>query len=185
MGQPDGSVQYLVLSGVGPDRPGLVDLVSKFLLDRGANIEDSRMAVLGGDFAVILLVSGTAEAVDAVARDLDPLKTDTGLTLTVRPTHAPGPPPRGERVPYRVEGTALDHPGIVHRVSHLLAQQGINIESLDTTAFHAPISGSPMFHLKLVISVPADLAGTELRHALADIADAEGIDLEIHPVTPQ
>jgi len=184
MGEPDTSPQYLVLSGMGPDRPGLVDQVSRFLLDRGANIEDSRMAVLGGEFALILLVSGSATTVEAVRRDLGLLQGECALALTVRQTQPGGTRPGGERVPYRVEGTALDHPGIVHRVSHLLAQQGINIEALDTTAFHAPISGSPMFHLKMLISVPAELAGTKIRAALGDIADAEGIDLEIHPVTP-
>ena len=178
------ATQYLVLSGMGPDRPGLVDEVSKFLLDRGANIEDSRMAVLGDEFALILLVSAPTESVETIGRDLTGLQSSTGLMLTVRPSRAPATPSGGERVPYRVEGTALDHPGIVYRVSHLLAQRGINIESLDTTAFHAPISGSPMFHLKMLISVPAELAGTKIRAALGDIADAEGIDLEIHPVTP-
>ncbi|MBM3890900.1 MAG: glycine cleavage system protein R, partial [Verrucomicrobia bacterium] len=43
--------QYLVVSAVGQDRPGIVDRISEFILDHDCNIEDSRMAILGGEFA--------------------------------------------------------------------------------------------------------------------------------------
>ena len=49
---------YLVISAIGQDRPGIVDEVSAFILSHQCNVEDSRMAVLGGDFALIMLVSG-------------------------------------------------------------------------------------------------------------------------------
>ena len=51
-------MEYVVLTGMGPDRSGIVNTLSGFLLDCSANIEDSRMAVLGEQFAVILLASG-------------------------------------------------------------------------------------------------------------------------------
>ena len=49
---------YLVISALGEDQPGIVNRLSKVLLDQGCNIEDSRMTVLGGEFAVMLLVEG-------------------------------------------------------------------------------------------------------------------------------
>ncbi|HDO34642.1 MAG TPA: glycine cleavage system protein R, partial [Chromatiales bacterium] len=48
----------LVVSALGQDRPGIVNELSLAILNCGCNIEDSRMTVLGGEFAVILLVSG-------------------------------------------------------------------------------------------------------------------------------
>ncbi len=60
---------FLVLSALGPDRPGLVAEITEYLTKRGANVEDSRMAVLGGEFGVLVLVSGAPEEVAAVERD--------------------------------------------------------------------------------------------------------------------
>ena len=50
--------QHLVITAVGPDRVGLVEQISQFLLKEGCNIEDSKMAVFCGEFTIILLVSG-------------------------------------------------------------------------------------------------------------------------------
>ena len=51
------SDNYLVISAQGKDRPGIVNTLSKAALDSGCNITNSRMAVLGGEFALILLIN--------------------------------------------------------------------------------------------------------------------------------
>ena len=55
--------EYIVLTSIGADRPGLVDTVSEYVYSRGGNVEASRAATLGGEFAMIMLVSGEADAV--------------------------------------------------------------------------------------------------------------------------
>ena len=52
-----------VLTLTGPDRIGIVERVTRVLLDRGGNVETSRMARLGGEFAILMLVSMPADAV--------------------------------------------------------------------------------------------------------------------------
>ena len=66
---------YLVLSALGPDRPGLVALIADHVTRSGGNVEESRMAVLGGEFGVMMLVSGTADALGAIERGLPSLGT--------------------------------------------------------------------------------------------------------------
>ena len=46
------SDSYLVITALGKDQPGIVNTLSKLALDSGCNITNSRMAVLGGEFAV-------------------------------------------------------------------------------------------------------------------------------------
>ena len=58
-GSNDGTV---VLTAVGPDRIGLVEEISEFVVKHQCNIEDSKMAVFCGEFALILLVSGTPDS---------------------------------------------------------------------------------------------------------------------------
>ena len=50
--------QLIVLSVLGSDRSGVVDSISKVILDCGGNIEESRMTALGKEFAMLMLVSG-------------------------------------------------------------------------------------------------------------------------------
>lgn len=55
-----------VLALTGPDRMGIVDEVMGLLLERGGNVETSRMARLGGEFAVLMLVSMPSEEFSAL-----------------------------------------------------------------------------------------------------------------------
>ena len=50
---------WFILSAVGRDRPGLVADLAQLVYDCDANLEDSRMTLLGNEFAAILLCSGT------------------------------------------------------------------------------------------------------------------------------
>jgi glycine cleavage system transcriptional repressor len=49
--------EYLVVTIIGPDKRGTVAKITDVIVDYSANIEESRMARLGGDFAVIMLIS--------------------------------------------------------------------------------------------------------------------------------
>ena len=65
---------YMILFTVAKDRPGIVDDVSSFLFERGANIEDSRMAALGGCFSIMTLFSCSSEQSEAIKGSLDQLE---------------------------------------------------------------------------------------------------------------
>ncbi len=80
---------FAVVIAVGPDRPGIVDDISGAVFAAGCNIEESKMAVLGGEFALMMLVSGPAQAVDSVAGSLPGLGDKLGLRVSCRPTHEP------------------------------------------------------------------------------------------------
>ena len=51
----------------------------------------------------------------------------------------------------------MDHPGVVHRLSALLSEMSINIESMETKTYPAPVSGTPIFRMEADLSVPAGL----------------------------
>lgn len=173
---------YAVLMAVGDDRPGLVDLVSKFILDCGCNIEDSRMAILGGEFAMLILVSGDSSAVERVSRGAAEASAKCGLAIQVKPTRAPGDTVRlGKSVPYSIEAYSMDHPGIVQRISSFLAERKINIRALDTRLTNAPITGLPLFSLHASVDIPATHNVVEIRRGLENIAVQHNIDIEIKP----
>ena len=135
---------FLVLSALGPDRPGLVAEVTDYLTERGVNVEDSRMAVLGGEFGILVLVSGPPGPIAAVEAGQGALAAATGLSIVLRRTKSPEEHRRAAVVPCLVTAEALDHEGIVRAVSRALHGVGVNIVSLETTAYEAPVTGSPL-----------------------------------------
>jgi glycine cleavage system transcriptional repressor len=175
---------FLVLSALGPDRPGLVAEITEYLTKRGANVEDSRMAVLGGEFGVLVLVSGAPEEVAAVERDRAALAEKTGLELLLRRTKSPEEHRRAVSLPCVVTAEALDHEGIVHAVSRALHGVGVNIVSLETSAYQAPDTGTPLFRLEARIDLPPEITVEQLRKALDVVAEDENLDIEVRSPTP-
>jgi glycine cleavage system transcriptional repressor len=172
---------YLLLTASGPDRPGLVDELSAGLAGRGLNIEGSRMAVLGGEFAVILLASGPEAEIQRLAQDPGQLAGTSGLSLTARLTGPSSVRVMPASLPYRLVTAGMDHPGIVHNISQVLRRFEVNIEAMDTRVSPAPVSGAPMFTMTAELSVPAAVKIKRLRQALEDLGEELNMDLEFEP----
>lgn len=173
---------YAVLTGVGPDRPGLVDEVAAYLAEREINLEESRMAVLGGEFAMIVLAAGAEAVIADLKKNLGQLGRATGLEFTLKPTRAPAARPTAPALPYRLVARSLDHPGIVHEITRLLHARHVNIESLETHVHSAPVSGSPVFALEAQLAVPAETKATRLLAELLEVADQFNLDIVFEPV---
>jgi glycine cleavage system transcriptional repressor len=173
--------QYAVLTAVGPDRPGLVDAISKFILEAHCNIEDSRMAVLGGEFAMLILVSAEEAGVETVLGSAARAGTAAGLTIHAKRTEAPGAAAATDTVPYELNAFSMDHPGIVQQVAHYLGERRINVRALDTRVTPAPVSGQPLFALHALIDIPTSMRVRDLRTGLEEIGDQENIDVELKP----
>ncbi len=171
-----------MLTAVGEDRPGLVSRITGLIADHGCNVEDSRMSVLGTQFALILLLSGAEAQVQAVAAAIPAVAEELGLMVTTGPSGPPAERQAGERIPYEVRAVCLDHPGVVHEISHFLAQRGINIGDLTTRTQAAPVTGAPLFAMRLAVEVgPGEGIGT-LRRDLERFCDPLGVDVEIRPL---
>ena len=173
---------FAVLSAIGPDRTGIVSDLTEHLLKMGANVEDSRMAVLGGDFAVILLFSAEESALEHILAGEERLAREAGLSLLLRRTSA-RPEAIGPSLLWRVTAVAMDHPGIVHRLAQAVARRTINILELSSQTAPAPVSGTPVFSLEMKVSVPAEHKPSVLREELRRLGEEEGADVEVHPLS--
>ena len=168
---------YLVLTAVGPDRPGLVNEISQLIHRSGANLEDSRMAILGGEFALLLLISGPEAALAAVEQTGPALGDDLGLKLMLKRTLRQAT--ARDFLLYEIRVTGVDRPGIVYAVASALAKRGINVASLDSRVGYAPLSGTPMFTLEADLQIPSEVALSELRRELSAICDDENLDFTL------
>jgi glycine cleavage system transcriptional repressor len=172
--------QHAILTAVGDDRPGLVDEVTRFLFERQANIEDSRMVNLRGQFAMMVLIGAGAEAIEKLRGELPRLAEATSLHAELRAA-APARPASADAMPYRLTATAIDQTGLVHRLSRELHTHAVNIESLDTRLAAAPYTGAPLFEMELIISVPRQTHIAALRADLGKLCDDLNIDWTLEP----
>ncbi|MBN4063612.1 hypothetical protein JYT79_02410 [Cardiobacterium sp. AH-315-I02] len=168
----------LVISALGDDRPGIVDELSDIIYNHGLNIEDSRMTVLGGEFAILLLVSGDAPAIESLQEKSADIEQSLKLSLLIKPTTESTP--ADNTLPYSVEVAALDHPGIVNNISRFFSSRNINIVNLQTERYAAPHTGSPMFSLHMTIGISADTNIAHLREAFSEICDELNLDAELN-----
>jgi glycine cleavage system transcriptional repressor len=169
--------RYMVMTAVGADRPGLVERMATLIHAAGANIEDSRMAILGGEFAVIMLFAGDARAVEAVTRQQPMLEAEYGLHTTVRATARQTV--AIDYLPYDLRISGVDRPGIVARVTSVLAARRINVAALESRVSYAPLSGTPLFSLDAQLQVPSEVALTTLRNELGRVCDEENLDFQL------
>jgi len=167
----------LVISALGEDRPGIVDELSDLIYTHQLNIEDSRMTVLGGEFAILLLISGDQTAIETLQTSAADIERSLNMRLLIKSTT--DEVPAGNAIPYAVEVTALDHPGIVKNIARFFSGRDINIVNLQTERYAAPHTGSPMFALHMTIGVSAETNIAQLRDAFTDLCDELNLDAEL------
>ncbi|MDQ3384716.1 MAG: ACT domain-containing protein [Actinomycetota bacterium] len=173
----------VVVSAFGPDRPGIVAAVTGVLVDHRANLADTAMTNLAGQFAMVLVVEVPEdERAEALEVALVDQTSAFGLTVVVRPL-----PDDGATGDARVEGGSswavsvygADRPGIVHRVATLLAEHGANVVDLSTRTVGA--AGALAYVMLLEVTVPpvADVDGFEA--ALQRLAGDLGVEIHLRP----
>lgn len=167
----------LVISALGADRPGIVDEISNIIYKHSLNIEDSRMTVLGGEFAMLLLVSGEQSSIDAIQTQVNDIGQALQMRLMIKVTS--DSTSIENAIPYAVEVSALDHPGIVNNISSFFSQRGINIVNLHTESYSAPHTGTPMFALHMTIGISADTNIAKLRDAFMQACEELNLDAEM------
>jgi glycine cleavage system transcriptional repressor len=174
--------QALVLTATGPDKPGIVERVTDVVEEHGGNVVASRAMRLGGEFAMLMLVSASTDHADALREALRALRDDE-FQVATRLTTRGNVQKYAGYIPYEIKIRGADHEGIVHSVTHYLASQGINIETLDTNVRKAPMTGTPLFEMEAVVLVPEGLSYHDLREALEEVGDQSGVDADIIPYT--
>jgi glycine cleavage system regulatory protein len=166
----------LVLTVIGPDRPGIVNLVADRVTQHGGNWLQSRMANLGGQFAGIVLLQLPQEKVDALLGALRQLEADGLQIIAARAgAHAVAAPMRR----LLMELVGHDRPGVVQQISRELALRGVSIEELATDCVSGSMSGESLLRARALLSAPASLATASLRDALEAIANDLMVDLTL------
>lgn len=172
--------QFLAISAIGKDRPGLAHDVVRTISDCGASINESRMLPLGGEFAMQILVSGNWHAVARTESELTRLADAAGLALNLRRTDQR--PLREDHIPYSIDVIGPDHPGIVAGLAGFLTARSIEIAEVASRGYAASQTGAAMFAVQMMINVPARQHIAQLREDFLEYCDSQNLDAILEPV---
>jgi glycine cleavage system regulatory protein len=167
----------LVMTVIGTDRPGLVQMVATRVADHGGNWLESRMCRLGGQFAGILRVEVPKDRRDELVNALRTLEVD-GLRVIIHAEGAAtGDDHRGALVQVAIVGH--DRPGILRSVSGVFASHGLNVEELASERVSAPMGGGTLFQARATLLVPAHVKVAAVRADLEKIAADLMVDVKL------
>ena len=172
----------LVITLTGPDQVGLVERFTKLVLEHHGNVDASRMARLGGVFAILMLVALPEDHFDGFREQVRDLREE-GYKLTTNQTEQWDSEQYTGWMPYQVELKGADNEGILHGVTRHLAEQGITIDTLETNMVKAPMSGTPLFMMDAIVLAPPTLTLNDCQERLDEIGDRLNVEINVSPYT--
>lgn len=173
----------LVLTVMGPDRPGLVKLLSDKVTEFDGNWLESRMTNLEDQFTGIVhlqVPAANADALIAALRELEAFGLQILIAKGRRQTASVSPSRTIE-----LDLIGHDHPGIVRDISKVLTKMGVSIDSLETERMCGAWSGECLFKAKARLRVPADVQTEEVCVKLEMLANDLVVDITVDEVDSQ
>jgi glycine cleavage system regulatory protein len=166
---------YLVLTIISDDKPGLVETLAQTISEHGGNWLESRMSHLAGKFAGILQVAVAPEQQESLTEALNAL-SGRGLKIVVEATRNIDKP--ASQI-FRFSVIGPDRSGIVREIARAFAARHINMDELETDYSSMPWSGEPLFEATGIIEVPEAVNMEELHAQLDTIADELALDIRL------
>ncbi len=168
----------IVLTLTGHDRVGIVKEITNVLVKNGGNVENSRMARLGGEFVMLALIALDEKDLPALEADFQKLR-EKGFQITLQRTEDDHARKFAGWLPYQIEVLGADHEGIIYEIAQHLAGQGINFEDVETTTAPAPMSGTPLFKMQATVLVPPDLSFHKWSNSLEEVGDGLNVTVKV------
>ncbi len=166
----------IVITLIGDDRPGIVESISEIISRHNGQWIESRMANLSGKFAGILHTTIPEQEYDAFVSDMESDIKDLHISIELASSSAPS---RGQC--YKLELLGQDRPGIIHRISSALSDNGATVDDLESEVVEASMSGEKLFKATIILRLPSDRDSDELSDVLEDLANELIVDIDLHP----
>lgn len=160
---------WRMLTLVGADRPGIVAAVAKALYDNGFSLGEASMMRLGGNFTIMMMISGPGDAEGLLA----PLAQEMGLRLHLFEGGGRLHSHLAPNVQVRVHGA--DRAGIVAQVTGALAEMGFNILELESDVAGTERRPVYIMHIEGYCDCPIE----ELTQAISNLGE---LSVDVSPI---
>ena len=166
----------IVLTVIAKDQPGIIQTVSGVLAKHGGSWSQSSMSTLAGQFAGILLATVPEKEASRCLEDLRGLESK-GLHVIAHRSSETGTETDANQ--YELELMGNDRPGIIHDITSILANHGINVKDLETVVEGAAMGGGDLFKAWIRLEVPPAADIDKLESELEDTANELMVDIRL------
>ncbi len=172
--------QKFIMTAFGKDRPGIVADISEMIFNNNCSLEDSNMGRLADEFTLILLLTGAGENLEKrLTRDCRRLEMEKYISAFIRPLEYHHPPEKKEGQLNTIFVEGVDQGGIVFKVSRLLGDNKVNIETLTSEKKHMPGSGTALYAMEIKAGIPPEVSMDDLTEQLDNLGDDLNVDITL------
>lgn len=170
----------LLIQTLSPAHRAPLLVLAKRIADAGCNLADARVSTIGNDTSLMLLATGSWDAVAKLETALGKLGRDEDLQIV----HYRTTPrePTAHLLPYLVEVIAADRPGILVKIVEFFSRRDISVEQLTSMRYQAMQTGAEMFQAQMTIGIPAETHIAALRDDFLELCDGLNLDAIMDPV---
>lgn len=175
--------QKVMITGVGPDQPGIVAGLTHVLYRHQCNIEDSSMTILAREFSWLLLVNAPDGLnLEGLRQDMDTLAKSLGLSLFVKPIepHETLTPDAAGHEAVMISVAGQDKTGITYRVSEVLSEFQVNITDLNAHTIEG--EDGPVYIMMIEATLGPSVQRDALEKSLAGLAQELSLDIQMKPL---
>jgi glycine cleavage system transcriptional repressor len=169
-----------IMTAFGKNRPGIVAEIAEIIYANKCNLEDSNMGRLADEFTLILLLAGKGDDLaEKLSRDCKRLEREKNISVFIRPLEYQQLESENKNHLHSIEVEGIDQAGIVYKISRVLADAGINIETLISHKKPIPQSGTDMYSMKINIKIPETISFENIEDQLENIANDLNVDITL------
>lgn len=172
--------KLLALSALGPDGQTVVEDCAAAVVESGCNILECRVTRLGDRIGIQMLVAGNWRTIQRLEQSVPALGERIGFEVAA--SAATEASARQDMLPYAIDLTSMDQPGIVHRLVRFFTQRDIAVGELASSTYVAQQTGAPMISLHMSIAIPAGIHIATLREDFMLLCDEMNLDAVLEPV---
>ena len=172
-------MEQIIIYVNGKDRIGLISDITKQISNLNGNVETSKMIKLGQDFNMLMLISINSQKIDLLN---DNLSLYDDLNISIKKTLNNSTNLNNKYI-FILKGA--DTEGIVHQCTQLFSDLNINIIDLETQLINAPVTGTPLFYIKAVISISKDISLQTIRNQIDNLESKANVKIKFEAYNPE
>ncbi|MGX5173954.1 glycine cleavage system protein R [Aliikangiella sp. IMCC44653] len=170
---------YLVISAIAPNRPGIANDITSIVTYCGCNIVESKMKAMGSTFSLVLMAAGEWNSIAKLEHVLPTKAPGLQMTTMLQRTELEKP---SSELPYRVKIIALDNPGLSEQITTFFTDIDINIKEMSCNTYPAQHTGAMIGALRITIGIPTHLSVSKIRESFNEFCAKTNLDGEMKPI---
>ena len=172
------NTQHLVLTAIGKDKTGLVSELTGLVSECRCNILDSKMAIFGNEFTMIMLLAGDSASLSQLEMRLPPMAMQLNLLTMMKRTATHN---HTEKSQFMLQLEGPDQPGTIKTLTSYLATNTVNVKSLKSAT--RTVEGQIWQFAEIIIDLNDATELTTFSQGFESVCGSLNMNCSFKPIT--